>query len=296
MKSESLRDRTQAYFRLLQTTLCSTLESADAKATFIRDDWSHEESGGGTTRVLENGQIFEKAAVNFSAVTTNLSVRTAERMNVEPQAMFAAGISLVLHPGSPMIPTVHMNLRYIEPTNGEAWFGGGMDLTPYYLFEEDVRHFHQTLRQVCDRYDHQWYPRFKKWCDEYFTIAHRCETRGLGGIFFDYLRGDPEATFAFVQNVGGCFLNAYLPIVQRRKSEHWGTAEKEWQLHRRGRYVEFNLIYDRGTLFGLETRGRIESILISLPPSVHWKYNFHPLPGSREQQLLEILQQPQPWA
>jgi len=296
MSSEALRDRTQAYFRLLQTTLCSALESADGKAAFIRDDWDHEDSGGGTTRVLENGQVFEKAGVNFSAVTTKLSSRIAERMNIESQSMFATGISLVLHPVSPMIPSVHMNLRYIEPKNGQAWFGGGMDLTPSYLFEDDVRHFHQTLKHACDRYDHHWYPRFKKWCDEYFTIPHRCETRGLGGIFFDDLSGNIELMFSFVQHVGDCFLEAYLPIVQRRKKESWGTVEKEWQLQRRGRYVEFNLIYDRGTLFGLETRGRIESILISLPPSVHWSYDFHPLPGSREQQLQEILQHPQPWA
>ena len=213
----------------------------------------------------------------------------------QPQQLFATGISLVLHPSSPMIPAVHMNLRYLELANGDTWFGGGSDLTPYYLFEEDARHFHQTLKNVCDKHDKTSYLRFKQSCDEYFFLKHRSETRGIGGIFFDYQREDHEKIFPFVQDAGNAFLESYLPIVKRRTTELWGKKEKEWQLIRRGRYVEFNLLYDRGTLFGLETNGRTESILMSLPPEVSWQYDHHPQAGSREAALENILRHPISW-
>ena len=283
-------------FGELQERICSNLEEIDGSSRFMHDDWPLQSgAGGGKTRVLENGGVFEKAGVNFSAVTTQLSERLAVRLNVQPQSAFATGISLVLHPESPMVPTVHMNLRYFELENGDAWFGGGADLTPYYLFEDDVRHFHSVLRNSCNSFNPLWYPRFKKLCDEYFFIKHRAEARGVGGIFFDYQRDDLEQFFTLVQNVGNALLEAYVPIVEKRRNEPWGDPEKEWQKIRRGRYVEFNLVYDRGTLFGFETGGRVESILMSLPPEVVWKYEFKPDPGSREAKLLEVLRTPKEW-
>lgn len=294
--SDSLRHQSRAYFESLQNTICAELERIDGKATFIEDRWTHAEEGGGRTRFMSGGGVFEKAGVNFSAVGSRLPEPLANRLNVPPQTIFATGISLVLHPRSPMIPAVHMNLRYLEPANGGAWFGGGMDLTPFYLFEEDARHFHRVLRESCDKHEKSMYPRFKKWCDEYFFIKHRAEERGVGGIFFDYLRDNPQATFAFVREIGESFLTAYVPIVLRRRDEPWGEKQKQWQLIRRGRYVEFNLVYDRGTVFGLETRGRTESILMSLPPEVRWEYDHHPDAGSREAFLLDVLQHPRDWA
>ena len=294
--NQSLKISAQEYFKHLQDVICRSLETADGTSSFAEDNWTHAEHGGGRTRVLQNGSIFEKAGVNFSAVTSTLTRKLAERMQITPQPIFATGISIVLHPSSPMIPTVHMNLRYLELQHGDVWFGGGIDLTPYYFFEEDARHFHQTLKRACDKHDTTFYPRFKKWCDEYFFITHRNEARGIGGIFFDYLKENPEKTFRFVQEIGNIFLNAYLPIVQRRRNEQWGEREKTWQLIRRGRYVEFNLVYDRGTLFGLDAGGRIESVLMSLPSEVRWQYDHNPDVGSREDKLLEILRQPREWA
>lgn len=289
----NLQRNAQEFFKRLQDEICAELEHIDGKTKFIEDRWQHPEAGGGITRVLQNGGAFEKAGVNFSAVTTRLTDSLASRLSVAPQNIFATGISLVVHPFSPMIPTVHMNLRYLELANGDAWFGGGADLTPYVLFEEDARHFHRVLKSVCDKHNPSYYTRFKQWCDEYFTIKHRGEARGVGGIFFDYQK-DGEF-FTFVQDVGKAFLDAYVPIVERRKSEPWGEKEKDWQRIRRGRYVEFNLLYDRGTLFGLETQGRVESILMSLPPVVKWVYNHQPEPGSQEAKLLEVLRSPREW-
>lgn len=289
------RIHAQAYFEELQHSICRALERIDGKARFNEDVWKHREEGGGRTCVLERGTIFEKAGVNTSAVAGTLSETIAHRLNVTPQRFFATGISLVLHPDSPMIPTVHANFRYFELAGGQSWFGGGSDLTPYYLFEEDARHFHSVWKRVCDRHDAAYYPEFKRWCDEYFFLKHRGEARGVGGIFFDYLKGDFERLFVFVQDCGNSFLDAYLPIVERRINEPWGEKEKRWQLQRRGRYVEFNLLYDRGTLFGLETQGRTESILMSLPPVVRWEYNTPPPLDSREARLLRILQHPQEW-
>jgi coproporphyrinogen III oxidase len=292
---EPLRLRAAKYFQSLQDEICRRLEDVDGKKRFRSDPWKHNETGGGITRVMENGTVFEKAGVNYSSVQSRLSETLAAKMKTTPQQIHASGISLVLHPLSPMVPTVHLNLRYLELESGDAWFGGGTDLTPYYLFEEDVRHFHKTLKSVCDLHDSAWYPRFKQWCDEYFFIVHRGEARGLGGIFFDYQREKLENVFAFVRSIGDVFLKAYLPIVERRKDEPWGTREKSWQLLRRGRYAEFNLVYDRGTLFGLETKGRTESILMSLPPEVRWQYDHQPELNSREAALLEVLRKPKGW-
>jgi coproporphyrinogen III oxidase len=294
MKKENI----QSYFESLQDSICSGLESLDGKAQFREDVWTRSEGGGGKTRVIEYGAVFEKGGVNTSAVWGKLPDSMAQKMDVPPSEFFATGISLVLHPLNPMVPTVHMNLRYFELGIGSEtetiWFGGGTDLTPYYLFEEDVRHFHTTLKSVCDRHNPDYYRQFKKWCDEYFFIKHRNETRGVGGIFFDYLKGNPDNLFLFVKDIGNTFLAAYVPIVRRRRDEPFGEREKKWQLIRRGRYVEYNLVYDRGTLFGLETNGRAESILMSLPPSVAWEYNYHPEPGSREEVLLNALH-PRDW-
>jgi coproporphyrinogen III oxidase len=295
MPETQLKQRAEKYFTSLQETICRELETLDGKASFGEDVWNHSEGGGGRTRVIQNGGVFEKGGVNFSAITSQLSEKLASRLSVEQQNIFATGISLVLHPLSPMMPTVHLNLRYLELANGDCWFGGGTDLTPYYLYEDDAQHFHHTLKSACDKHAIEYYPHFKKLCDEYFLLPHRGEARGIGGIFFDYQRNNPEKFFAFIQDVGNCFLPAYLPIVKRRIHEPWGVKEKEWQLIRRGRYVEFNLIYDRGTLFGLETGGRTESILMSLPPEVKWAYDHHPEPGSREEHLLSILKQPRSW-
>jgi coproporphyrinogen III oxidase len=288
------RTEVQNAFESLQDAICSALESLEQSARFREDIWKRSEGGGGKTRVLQEGAVFEKAGVNTSAVWGVLPERMAERMNVPPSEFYATGVSLVVHPANPMAPTVHMNLRYFEMKDG-SWFGGGTDLTPYYLFEDDARHFHRTLKNACDAHDPEYYPRFKKWCDEYFFIQHRNESRGIGGVFFDYLKGSNESLFKFVKEIGDAFLPAYIPIVERRLAAEFTDAQRSWQLLRRGRYVEFNLVYDRGTLFGLETRGRTESILMSLPPHASWKYDSRPDPGSAEARLLDVLKQPKDW-
>lgn len=270
----------------MQDKICRALEQADGQARFREDDWQREGGGGGRTRVIENGAVFEKGGVNFSAVGGVLPAEFAAKIgegvaNAEGREFFATGVSLVIHPRNPYVPTVHANFRYLEKGNA-AWFGGGADLTPFYPFREDVVHFHRTLKDACDRHDADFYPRFKKWCDEYFFIRHRNETRGVGGVFFDYLTEDLEKLFAFVSEVGEAFLPAYLPIVERRRNENFGERERQFQLIRRGRYAEFNLVYDRGTVFGLETRGRTESILMSLPPLASWVYDYKPEPDSPE--------------
>jgi coproporphyrinogen III oxidase len=292
---QTQRTAVQKFFEELQATICRACASVDGRAGFTDDRWQHPESGGGITRVIQQGRTFEKGGVNVSTVGSTLSPALAERMKVPPQSFFASGISLVLHPLSPMIPTVHANFRYFELESGDSWFGGGCDLTPSYLFEEDARHFHAILKSVCDQHNPGYYARFKQWCDEYFFLKHRNETRGIGGIFFDYLRGEFDPLFAFVRDCGNSFLEAYLPIVERRRELVWTENERRWQLLRRGRYVEFNLIYDRGTLFGLETQGRTESILMSLPPTVRWEYAAEPAEGSREAHLMEILRNPRAW-
>jgi len=288
------REKTETYFRSLQDRISQAIEELDGNRC-REDAWSREGGGGGRTRILENGVVFEKAGVNFSSVHGELPAEFAAKIPIgSGTAFFAAGVSLVFHARSPMVPAVHANFRYLE--KGEAaWFGGGTDLTPFYPYAEDAGHFHRTIKQACDRHDPGFYPRFKKWCDEYFTLKHRGEMRGVGGVFFDYLEGDREKNFAFVRELGDSFLDAYLPIAQRRMNEPYAEPERQYQLYRRGRYVEFNLLYDRGTIFGLETRGRTESILMSLPPLVRWVYDFRPEPGSAEAKALEFFQ-PRDWA
>lgn len=295
MNTDSQRAQAAAYFRDLQDRICQPVAQLDGKNTFREDTWLREGGGGGRTRVLADGAVFEKAGVNFSEVFGQMSPEFAQQIPGEGLDFSATGISLVLHPRNPMVPTVHANFRYI--TKGERhWFGGGADLTPYYAFQEDIVHFHRTWQQACSRHGPPVdYMRFKTWCDEYFFLTHRNEARGVGGIFFDYLEGDFPKLLAFVQDCGDRFLDAYLPIARRRKDEPYTDRQRAWQEFRRGRYVEFNLLYDRGTLFGLKTGGRVESILMSLPPVVRWHYDYQPEPGSPEAELYEYLK-PRDWA
>jgi coproporphyrinogen III oxidase len=284
-----------AYFRELQDRICAALEEVDGTGRFQEDLWQREGGGGGRTRVLVNGDVFEKAGVNFSDVYGQMAEEFARQIPGAGRDFTATGISLVLHPRNPFVPTVHANFRFL--TKGDKqWFGGGADLTPYYPFREDVVHFHRVWKHVCETYaplvDYQ---RLKKWCDEYFFLAHRNEARGVGGIFFDYLEGDIDRLFAFVRAAGDAFTDAYVPIARRRKEVPYTDRERAFQEFRRGRYVEFNLIYDRGTLFGLKTGGRVESILMSLPPVVRWHYDYRPEAGSREAELYEYLK-PRDWA
>lgn len=289
----SLRERSASAVRDLQSTIVSRLEELDGKKFHV-DTWEREGGGGGRTCVIQDGEIFEKGGVNISEVHGELEPTFAEKLPGSGLEFFATGISLVLHPASPRVPTVHANFRYLE-RGGHGWFGGGADLTPYGLEEEDARHFHRTWKDVCDRHHPDYYPRFKKECDEYFHLKHRGEARGVGGLFFDYLDEEPDKIFEFWTEAGARFLDSYLPIVERRRSEPFTERERNFQLWRRGRYVEFNLVYDRGTVFGLRTGGRIESILMSLPPVVHFPYDPPVEPGSPEARLLEVLREPRDW-
>ncbi len=293
---ETNRLRAVQYFRDLQDRICAGLHALDGGMPFHEDTWQRHGGGGGRSRVLVDGGVFEKAGVNFSEVFGQMSPDFAKNLPGEGVDFTAAGISLVLHPRNPKIPTVHANFRFL--TKGEAaWFGGGADLTPYYPFRDDVIHFHKTWKAVCTRHPAPVdYAKFKNWCDEYFHLPHRNEPRGVGGIFFDYLQADFDSLFAFVRDCGDSFLDAYLPIATRRKDEPYTEAERRFQEFRRGRYVEFNLLYDRGTIFGLKTGGRIESILMSLPPMVRWLYDFQPQPGSREAELYDVYLKPRDWA
>ncbi|MFA9461845.1 oxygen-dependent coproporphyrinogen oxidase [Thiohalorhabdus methylotrophus] len=290
-------EQVQAYMRDLQDRICAGLEALDGNAAFHEDAWDREGGGGGRTRVLEEGALFERGGVNFSAVHGDQlpESASARRPELAGQAFSATGVSLVLHPRNPYVPTVHMNVRFFD-AGSTWWFGGGADLTPYYGFEEDAVHFHRTLKAACDPFDGEYYPRFKAWCDDYFTIKHRGEMRGVGGIFFDDLNDGWEQTFGFTQAVGDAFLDAYRPIVERRRETAYGDRERHFQLMRRGRYVEFNLVYDRGTLFGLQSGGRTESILMSMPPLASWRYDWRPEPGSPEAELQERFLQPRDWA
>jgi coproporphyrinogen III oxidase len=303
MKME-LKDQFYNYIRELQDSITSALEEADGKARFHEDTWKREEGGGGRTRVIQDGGVFEKGGVNISSVHGPLPKSMQSYFGVQEADFYACGLSLVLHPLNPMVPTVHANWRYFEMYDKEgrmvdSWFGGGQDLTPYYLFEEDARHFHRVCKQACDAHDPALYPKYKAACDGYFWNSHRDEARGVGGLFFDYLKKNETMAmtdwYAFVTGVGDSFLEAYLPIVRRRKAMAWTPSQREWQEIRRGRYVEFNLVHDKGTLFGLKTNGRIESILMSLPPRVQWKYDHRPAAGSEEEKLLKVLGQPKGW-
>ena len=292
------------YICNLQDKITDALELTDGKATFKEDIWKRPGGGGGRTRVIENGAVFEKGGVNIAGVQGDLPKTMQTHLNVSQSSFYACGLSLVLHPKNPLAPTVHANWRYFEMYDLEGntvdqWFGGGLDLTPYYLFEEDAVHFHQVCKDSCDRHDPNFYEGYKKKCDEYFWNSHRNEARGLGGLFFDYLKPMPQKNldqwYSFVTDVADNFLNAYLPILNRRKNLPFTEDQKEWQEIRRGRYVEFNLVHDKGTLFGLKTNGRIESILMSLPPKVQWRYDYTPKKDSQESKLMEVLKKPRKW-
>ncbi|HEV2111797.1 MAG TPA: oxygen-dependent coproporphyrinogen oxidase [Gammaproteobacteria bacterium] len=293
----------ETYLRGLQDTITSSLEKLDGKGRFVPDKWTRTEGGGGESRVLKGGALFEQAGVNFSDVrgSTLPPSATAHRPELAGRAWRALGVSLVLHPLNPYVPTSHMNVRFFAaPKDGGApvwWFGGGFDLTPYYGFEEDARHWHATAKAACDSsFGAEAYARYKKWCDEYFFLKHRNEPRGIGGLFFDDLHAEGfERSFAFTRSVGDHFLPAYTPIVEKRRNTEYGERERQFQLYRRGRYVEFNLVYDRGTLFGLQSGGRTESILMSLPPLVRWEYDWRPEAGSREAELYEKFLVPRDW-
>jgi coproporphyrinogen III oxidase len=286
----------------LQDHICAELEQEDGRAGFIEDKWDRSEGGGGRTRIITDGAVFEKGGVAFSHVMGDQmpGSATAHRPELQGRSWQAMGVSLVIHPENPHVPTSHANVRFfVAEKEGEEpvwWFGGGFDLTPYYPVREDVIHWHQVAKAACDPFGEDVYPKYKKWCDEYFFLKHRNETRGIGGLFFDDLNEwGFDKSFAFMQSVGNSYIPAYRPIVNRRKATPYGDRERDFQLYRRGRYVEFNLVFDRGTLFGLQSGGRTESILMSLPPLVSWKYNWQPEPGSAEAELYETYLKPQKW-
>lgn len=296
MAHELLHSRAVAYFRGLQDRVTTKLEEVDGDGHFREDSWQRAGGGGGRSRVLIEGRVFEKAGVNFSEVFGEMSEEFAKSVPGEGRRFTATGISLVLHPANPYVPTVHANFRFL--TKGErAWFGGGADLTPYYPFREDVVAFHKAWKNVCEKHAPLVnYGALKEECDRYFFLPHRNEPRGVGGIFFDYLENELEKVFTFVRDAGDTFLDAYVPIVQRRRETPFSERERRFQLFRRGRYVEFNLLYDRGTLFGLKTGGRVESILMSLPLNVRWEYDFQPAPGTPEAELYDVYLKPHDWA
>ncbi len=317
------KKRVGEFLTTLQDNICQTLEQVDGTGKFRQDQWERPEGGGGRSRVMTDGSIFEQGGVNFSEVWGEHLPPSIlqQRPEAAGHGFYATGTSMVLHPRTPYIPTIHLNYRYFE-AGPVWWFGGGIDLTPYYPYVEDVVHFHNTLKGACDRHNPEYYPTFKRWADEYFYLKHRQETRGVGGIFFDYQDGlgalyqgpdqagpaglhssgigvPPQRSwdelFAFVQDGGNAFLPAYIPIVEKRRNQEYGEQERDFQLYRRGRYVEFNLVYDRGTIFGLQTNGRTESILMSLPPLVRWEYGYEPQPGTREASLYDTFLKPQDW-
>jgi Coproporphyrinogen III oxidase len=293
------------FIQELQNNICNALEECDGQAKFKIDDWKRAEGGGGQTRVISNGKVFEKGGVNTSVVFGEVTSMMRNQLKIEGAKWFACGLSLVLHPFNPFVPTVHCNYRMFELYNEDdkvidRWFGGGTDLTPFYLFDEDARYFHQYYKNTCDSFDETFYPKFKQACDNYFVNWHRNkERRGIGGIFYDYERAgnDHDTNFwiNFGKACGNAFIPSYLPIVNKRKDTTFTEEQKHWQEIRRGRYVEFNLVHDRGTLFGLKTNGRIESILISLPPTVKFEYNYKPQPGTEEEKLLEACLHPKDW-
>ncbi|MBI4694165.1 MAG: oxygen-dependent coproporphyrinogen oxidase [Gammaproteobacteria bacterium] len=302
MQAERTMEAVRDYLIGLQDDLCAALAAEDGGAPFAAEEWTRPEGGGGRSRVLAGGAVFEQAGVNFSDVSgTRLPPSaTARRPELEGRAFRAMGVSLVVHPLNPYVPTSHANVRFFQATKEGAepvwWFGGGFDLTPYYGFEEDVRHWHRTAKEACDPFGPEIYARYKHWCDEYFHIKHRGEQRGVGGLFFDDLNEwGFERSFAFMRSVADSYIAAYRPIVARRKATPYGERERDFQLYRRGRYVEFNLVYDRGTVFGLQTGGRTESILMSLPPNVRWRYNWRPEPGTPEAELYERFLPPRDW-
>lgn len=293
------------FIHQLQDDICVGLEASDGSSKFVEDAWERPEGGGGKTRVISNGNVIEKGGVNTSVVYGKVTELMRTQLKIDGDSWFAAGLSLVIHPLNPFVPTVHCNCRMFELYNEagdviDRWFGGGTDLTPYYLIEDDAIHFHQAYKNICDQFDPSFYPDFKKTCDDYFVNTHRNnERRGIGGIFYDYKRPAEnksiEFWFALAKACGYAFMDAYIPIVERRKSLPYTAKNKYWQEIRRGRYTEFNLVHDRGTTFGLKTNGRTESILMSLPPTVRFEYNYQPIQGSEEDKLLQVCLQPREW-
>jgi coproporphyrinogen III oxidase len=288
------------WFRGLQLRICSELEAEDGKAKFVEDTWERPGGGGGHTRVIQHGNVFEKGGVNFSAVHGELSDKIISALGLQDNRFFATGVSIVIHPINPYVPIIHMNVRYFELGDGTYWFGGGIDLTPHYIQEEGAKFFHAALKSTCDRFDSSYYPEFKKWADDYFFIKHRKETRGIGGIFFDRLKENTDHSkvkrWEFVKAVGETFAPTYRHLVSKNKSETYSDENIKWRNVRRGRYVEFNLVYDKGTKFGLETDGRIESILMSLPENASWVYNFQVDPNSEESATQDLLRKGISWA
>ncbi|WP_342644323.1 oxygen-dependent coproporphyrinogen oxidase [Mucilaginibacter sp. CSA2-8R] len=293
-------------YKQIQDEICSALEQLDGQSSFVEEIWNREGGGGGRTRVIQNGNILEKGGVNFSAVHGKLPDSVKRGLKVEQDDFFAAGVSIVMHPNHPMVPIIHMNIRYFEMPSAIKdgkplrWFGGGIDLTPHYVFEDDARFFHGSLKSVCDQYHPDFHHRFKTWADDYFFIKHRNETRGIGGIFYDRLTASDDISwediFEFSKSVGRTFAPVYTELVNRSRHKPYNEQQQQWQYQRRSRYAEFNLVYDAGTKFGLETNGRIESILMSLPPTAQWLYNYQPEPGSDEQKTLDLLKKGISWA
>lgn len=286
------------WFKSLQDDICQQLENADEKAKFQEDPWERPGGGGGRTRVISDGNVLEKGGVNFSAVNGKTPVNILQALELEESDFFATGVSIVLHPHNPWVPIIHMNVRYFEMSNGIWWFGGGIDLTPHYVNKDEASFFHNSLKTICDNHHADYYKRFKTWADEYFYIKHRKETRGIGGIFFDRLgaqEGSKEDLFSFVKEVGKGFAPVYTQFMKDNKSREFSQKEKNWQMLRRGRYVEFNLVWDKGTKFGLDTDGRTESILMSLPPQANWVYDYNPEKNSKEKETLSLLKKDIDW-
>ncbi len=292
------KEKISEEFRNLQTEICNALEKEDGHAVFGVDSWERKGGGGGVSRAIQNGLAIEKGGVNFSAVHGDLPPQLREHFNLEKGSFYATGVSIVLHPQNPFAPTIHMNVRYFEMDNGVCWFGGGIDLTPSYVDQEEARWFHQQMKSVCDLHDTNYYPEYKKWADDYFYITHRQETRGIGGVFFDHImpgEKSKEELFNFVLDLGRSFAPTYTAILSKKKNFVFTEVHKNWQLIRRGRYVEFNLVLDRGTKFGLETDGRTESILMSMPAEARWIYNHQPEPGSPEEESLQYFKKEINW-
>ena len=287
------------WFKTLQDEICHSLEQFDGKGKFKEDQWKRPGGGGGRTRIINGGNVIEKGGVNFSAVFGKMPEKIAKGLGLSGDEFYATGVSIVLHPNNPHVPIIHMNVRYFEMSNKTWWFGGGIDLTPHYIDKDEAVYFHQQMKNVCHKHDPEFYSAFKKWADEYFYIKHRKESRGIGGIFFDKLNQEKGKTqgelFEFVKSVGQSFAPTYIEIATKKRDLVPTEEEKKWQMLRRGRYVEFNLVYDRGTKFGLETDGRIESILMSLPENAGWTYNYQPKPGSREEETLRLLHEQPDW-
>jgi coproporphyrinogen III oxidase len=299
MENDPSKQEIETYFKSLQDQICLALENADGKATFKEDAWERPGGGGGRSRVITNGAVIEKGGVNYSAVHGATPTKILEALQLQEADFFATGVSLVIHPLNPHVPIIHMNVRYFEMSNGVKWFGGGIDLTPHYVVEEDAQYFHTQLKMICDKYQASYHETFKKWADDYFYIKHRNETRGIGGIFFDHLKATPTISFSdrfdFIKEVGNSFSTIYTHLMAKNNAIPFDESHKKWQLLRRGRYVEFNLVYDKGTKFGLDTDGRTESILMSMPPVCNWDYNVQTLPGSEEFKTLQLLKKDIHW-